>query len=244
MRELDIDRIAPTRRPEGKADSYQVWEDLLFVHWEVEASALRRVVPDGLDIDTFDGKAYVGVVPFMMRDVRPRLVPKALAFNFLETNLRTYVHVGGKDPGVFFFSLEAESRIAVQAARTIWGLPYFHATMSMHKEDNEVSYRTERSSGSNPVHSARYEITDYIGESKPGTLEFFLFERYLLHVERSGTLYTGQVHHVPYPVHNARVDEIEDGLIAAAGLPPAQGFPALSHYSKGVEVEIFNLWPR
>src|SRR5687768_15954742 len=97
-----IDRIWPTRRPEGAPRGYQRWRDLLFLHWIVPEPALRAVVPPALEIDTHDGNAYVGVVPFAMLGVRPAWLPERLGFDFLETNVRTYVHVGGRDPGVYF----------------------------------------------------------------------------------------------------------------------------------------------
>ena len=109
-----IDRIAPTRRPAGTAAGFQRWRSLLFLHWPVPVEVLRSLIPAELDLDLHDGVAYVGVVPFAMQGIRPWWCPEALAFNFLETNVRTYVLNGGK-PGVYFFSLDANSRAAVFA---------------------------------------------------------------------------------------------------------------------------------
>jgi len=128
-----IDRTAPTRRPPGRNDGTQRWESLLFAHWEISTETLRPLIPKQLDIDTFQGAAYIGVVPFKMRNIRPRWLPKKFAFNFLETNVRTYV-VYKDQPGVYFFSLDANSRLAVMAARAGWSLPYHHATMSSASE--------------------------------------------------------------------------------------------------------------
>lgn len=236
-----IDRITPTRRPAGKVQGYQRWRDLLFLHWTVPEPALRALVPAALQIDTYGGNAYVGLVPFMMLGVRPAWLPERLGFDFLETNLRTYVHVDGRDPGVYFFSLEAASWLAVHAARLGWGLPYHHARMRMDKADGCVAYESRRRSGSEPRLAVRYRVGRELGASAPGTLEHFLFERYLLHVVRGSSLRTGQVHHTPYPVWTAEIEECSDEIMAAGGLPAPARPPELCHYSPGVDVEIFAL---
>jgi len=133
-----IDRLAPTRRPEGKAAGFQKWRNLLFVHYALDAEIVRALVPPSLELDLWEGQAHVGLVPFEMKDIRSAWMPRPSALNFLETNVRTYVHKNG-EPGVFFFSLEASSWLAVQVARTGWGLPYFHATMST---DGQGTYCT------------------------------------------------------------------------------------------------------
>jgi uncharacterized protein YqjF (DUF2071 family) len=235
-----IDRIAPTRRPDRRNDGTQRWRDLLFLHWEVAADPLRRLIPEGLELDLFDGRAFVGLVAFAMEGVRPRWWPEALAFRFLETNVRAYVTVGDR-PGVYFFSLDAASRLAVWAARATFSLPYHFATMAMEKKDGtEVLYTTVRRSSPGAALRVRYEIGDEIAGPAPGTLEHFLVERYLLFVERRGRIFTGQVHHAPYPVRRARVSEVEEGLLAAAGIARPGGAP-LAHFSPGVDVEVFGL---
>lgn len=243
MNASQIDRVSATRRPKGKARGFQRWDHLLFVHWRVPVAALRAVVPESLEIDCFEGDAFIGIVPFEMRGVRPAWAPAALAFNFLETNLRTYVHVAGRDPGVYFFSLEAASRIAVATARVGWSLPYHFARMSMAVDGPKVAYETERTADPAASLKVKYTVGAALPEADPSSLEFFLFERYLLHTERSGQLLTGQVHHSPYPVHLAETHECDDGLVKAAGLSIA-GPPELSHYSPGVSVEVFDLGPR
>jgi hypothetical protein len=239
MHAHDIDRIAPTRRPSDVVKAYQKWRSLLFLHWPVPVDALRAVVPPQLDLDLCDGVAYVGVVPFLMQAVRPRFVPERLGFNFLETNVRTYVHHQGR-PGVYFFSLEASSRLAVWAARTGWGLPYHHARMQCRRTDGRIQYESLRA-GSGARHFVEYEIGEKLGASSPGTIEHFLLERYLLFVARRKGLYVGQVFHSPYPAQLAEVLTVEDQLIAAAGLPQPTQPPALAHYAAGVDVEIFPL---
>jgi uncharacterized protein YqjF (DUF2071 family) len=236
-----IDRITPTQRPSGKAQGYQRWRDLLFLHWTVPEQVLRSLVPPALEIDTYDGNAYVGLVPFAMLGVRPAWLPERMGFDFLETNVRTYVHAGGRDPGVYFFSLEAASWLAVHAARLGWGLPYHHARMRMDKANDCITYESRRRSGTEPRLTVRYRIGRELGASAPGMLEHFLFERYLLHVVRGSSLRIGQVHHTPYPVWTAELEECSDELMAAGGLPAPTEPPALCHYSPGVDVEVFAL---
>jgi len=237
-----MDRIAPTRRPDESTVGAQTWQDLLFVHWPIPVEALRPLVPESLTLDLYDGVAYVGVVPFAMKGVRPWWIPKAMAFNFLETNLRTYVHFKGEQPGVYFFSLEAASWLAVQAARIGWHLPYHYAKMSMQKKEGQVvAYESIRQDRKKTRHYAHYRIGDAIGPHDPESIEFFFLERYLLYTEHNGKLSRGQVHHVPYPTHEVELFDIEDGLVEAAGLPAPQGPPAFVHYSPGVEVDIFGL---
>ena len=237
--DLTIDRITPTQRCAGRPAGYQSWRSLLFMHWPVPIDTLRRLVPAKLELDLYDGCAYVGLVPFAMRAIRPWWCPKALGFNFLETNVRTYVVHRGR-PGVYFFSLEASSRIAVNLARSIWALPYHYARMTMHHADAEMRYSSHRVRGGDSL-SVRYRVGSSLPPSTLGSLEFFFLERYLLFVERQGAIFSGQVFHSPYPVQTAFVDEVDDQLIAAAGLQKVQGLPALTHYSAGVDVEVFPL---
>lgn len=142
-------------------------------------------------------------------------------------------------PGVYFFSLDASSRIAVLAARAGWGLPYYYAKMEMTRAGDEIQYALRRSDGTQ--HQVRYRLGHELRPSQPETIEHFLLERYLLFVERNGRLLTGQVHHVAYPVQQASVLAVEDGLVAAAGLPAVDTHPAHVHYSPGVDVEVLGL---
>lgn len=234
-----IDRTGPTLRPSRPVRGYQKWRSLLFLHWPVPAAALRPLVPISLEIDQHEGVAWVGVVPFAMVGVRPRWWPQNQAFDFLETNVRTYVHHQGQ-PGVYFFSLDAASSLAVWAARRFWQLPYYHAEMSHRIVGDEVHYRTARR-GTTARNEVRYRIGKALDPSQPDSLEFFFLERYLLFVQRRGITYSGQVHHVPYPAHLAEVLELEDTLLQTAGLEQPTDPPAYVHCSPGVDVEIFEL---
>jgi hypothetical protein len=247
---MTIDRIAPTRRPEGRVAQRQSWKNLTFLHWRVPESVLRPLVPKELTIDTFEGDAFVGLVPFTMTGVRPLWAPAVPGIsNFHETNVRTYVHLEGRDPGVWFFSLDAASRVAVTVARTFWHLPYHHARMSLDVRgeglDQEIDYVTERL-GPPPVPAGckvQTRITSGVELAVPGTLEHFLAERYILFADTGGgKLSRGQVHHVPYPLQRARAVTWEESLLAANQITRPDAEP-LAHYAAGVDVEIFALEP-
>ncbi len=234
-----IDRVAPSQRPTGRIAGYQRWRSLLFMHWEVPIETMRSLVPPQLELDLWDGKSYLGVVPFEMEGIRPWWWPESCSLKFLETNLRTYVVCNGR-PGIYFFSLEANSQLAVFGARAGWSLPYYYATAAIRKSGNQVEYETCRPNGG-AKHAVRYQVERELGPSQPGTLEHFLLERYLLFVERQGKILAGQVHHSPYPAFDATVLSVDDGLMPAAGFPKTSTWPYFSHYSPGVDVEVFPL---
>lgn len=242
-----IDRVAPTRRPEGLPAGYQKWRDLLFVHWEVPAAALRPLVPPALAIDTYEGKAYLGLVAFRMHDVRPsRFLPRIGGeAGFGEVNVRTYVHHEGRDPGVWFLSLDAQSVLAVLGARAFFHLPYFHARIDTERQGDTITYRAHRhwAEGAPAGVDVRYEVGADAGTSDPASLQHFLVERYILYaMTPRGRLLHARVHHAPYRVRHARVLEMNESLVAADGLERPE--PRASElWSEGVDVEVFGLRP-
>ena len=133
-----IVRITPTKPPSLSLAGNQRWRDLLFIHWPIDKDLIQKQLPEGLEVDSYDNQAYIGIVPFMMFDVRPWWLSKFMTFDFLETNVRTYVHYKGM-PGVYFFSLDAASWLAVQAARIGWSLPYSYAEMKLQKNKDKIS---------------------------------------------------------------------------------------------------------
>ncbi len=233
-----MDRLAPATRPDRRNAGTQRWSDLLFVHFEVDPDALRALVPARLGLDLWEGRAFVGLVPFRMQRIAPPLVPGALGLNFLETNLRTYVHRGGDAPGVYFFSLEASSKLAVRVARAFWGLPYHDARMRMDSSGAEHDYATERASDGAFLR-ARWRTGGDRGTAPAGTVDHFLLERYLLYVERGGAIHSGRVHHRPYPTTAVELLDFDESLVRAAGLERRAGPPAFVHASPGVDVEVF-----
>jgi uncharacterized protein YqjF (DUF2071 family) len=225
----------------------QEWRDLLFLHWAVDPEALRRLLPTGLDLDLFEGAAYVGLVPFTMRGVRPVGMPPLAGLSaFHETNVRTYVHMNGRDPGVWFFSLDAANRAAVRVARRLFHLPYYDALMFLEREGfpssagpSAILYGGVRRWPG--FHEASYLIkarpTGLAEPARPGTLEHFLVERYLLYAEHRGRLFQGRVRHRPYPLQPAHASTVDENLVAAAGVSRPSTAP-LAHFSAGVDVHV------
>jgi uncharacterized protein YqjF (DUF2071 family) len=183
------------------------WEELLFVHWRVEAARIQRLLPPGLTVETFDGSAWLGVVPFRMAATRFRLLPAIpTAHTFPELNVRTYVRAGGT-PGVWFFSLDAASRLAVEGARWQFGLPYFRARMVCRRQGEVVLYVSERCDRRGPA-AAFAGNWRTVGEPRPavpGSLEHFLVERYCLFAMRRGGLVRGDIAHVPWELAPAEL---------------------------------------
>ncbi len=239
------DRIRLTRRPENSpVVMRQDWRDLLFLHWRVSQDAVQALLPPNLSVDTFGGDAYIGLVPFTMRNVRPTGFPAVpWLSHFHEINVRTYVHVNG-EPGVWFFSLDAANPIAVAIARVLFHLPYYQAAMRLFRGGNEIRYVSQRRHpGERNAESViRYTPTGTVRPATPGTLDYFLCERYLLYSGNGDRLFSGRVHHTPYPLRAASIHDLSDTLIAAAGFPgSADSQPAHIAYASHVSVEIFPL---
>ena len=183
----------------------QEWRDLLFLHWVVPTDEIQKLLPPGLRVDTFEGAAYIGLVPFSMRNVRPVWSPSVpWLSHFHECNVRTYV-VDERDgvPGVWFFSLDAANPVAVALARGLWKLPYFRAQMRLTRHgDGSIDYQTRRT-GPKPLPADCRVSYVPIGEAqaaRPGTREFFFAERYVLYASGTkGKLLRGRVHHTPIP---------------------------------------------
>jgi uncharacterized protein len=199
----------------------QSWHDLLFAHWAVSAEMLRPHIPADLSIDTFEERAWVGVVPFRMTGVRLRFTPALPWLSaFPELNVRTYVSFGGK-PGVWFFSLDAANPLAVAVARAWFGLPYFRARMSCVQKNGWVEYHSERTHAGTPsaVLKARYRPQGDAFEVRPGSVEHFLTERYCLYAAKSkGRIYRGEIHHPPWALHGAKAEISENSMAEAAGI--------------------------
>jgi uncharacterized protein YqjF (DUF2071 family) len=245
-----IDRITPTLRPRRWAIMRQTWGELLFLHWAVPADGLRPLIPAELDLDLFEGRAYVGLVAFTMRRVRPVGVPPIWGLStFHETNVRTYVHHMGRDPGVWFFSLDAASRLAVWAARRWFHLPYNHARMVVARESErstvgprDLSYTGARCTAGREPAAYHFRATPAgpVRTARVGTLEHFLTERYTLYSQYGGRLFQGQVHHAPYPLQSAVVHSVDETLLAAAGIDRPAAAP-IAHFASGVGVKVYAL---
>lgn len=210
----------------------QTWNDLLFAHWRVDRPALRTLVPAAFEIDTFQGEAWLGVVPFHMTNVAPRFVPALPGVSaFPELNVRTYVRVGEK-PGVHFFSLDAANALAVQAARGLLNLPYFTAEMKVELKGTDVHYRSRRLSAPAAEFQATYRGLRDVRPPLAGTLEYFLTERYCLYgLGHGGSPYRLEIHHPPWPLESAQAVIDVNTMAAAAGIALPSMAPLL-HFAK------------
>jgi hypothetical protein len=215
-----------------------LWHDLLFMHWPVPATHLRPLIPDALDIDTFEGQAWIGVVPFRMTGVGYRWMPKPkwLA-DFVEINVRTYV-VADNRPGVWFFSLDATQALAVWAARWRFRLPYYHARMQCEDHNGAIHYASARTHRGAPAASFRatYRPTNQPTEAQVGTLEHWLTERYCLYAARSsGAVYRGEIHHGPWPLQEATAHVEHNTMTEPLGITLPDAAPLL-HFARRLDV--------
>lgn len=219
---------------------HQSWGKLLFMHWEVPAESLRPLIPEPLEIDTFKGNAYIALTPFTMWNVRPVFVPPIPYLSaFHELNVRTYVHLGD-EPGVWFFSLDANSALSVWGARLFYHLPYFYSQIELKEDGNAIDYRLKRSAETRARFNAHWTVHDEEPfRAIPGSLEFFLVERYCLFTEHNEKIYRCRIHHEPWPLRYATLDSYDTDLFDANGLPTPGGDPML-HFGGPVDVEI---WP-
>ena len=210
----------------------QTWHDLLFAHWRVDASALRRAVPPAFDLDLFDGEAWLGVVPFHMTNVGFRATPAMPWISaFPELNVRTYVRVADR-PGVYFFSLDAARWVAVAAARTLLNLPYYTADMTHERRGDAVRYESARRTRPSAHFKATYEPVGDPFAPPAGSIEYFLTERYCLyHHNRRGHPYRLDIHHRPWSLQFARA-AITMNTMAAANHLALNGEPALLHFAR------------
>ncbi|MGE5245129.1 MAG: YqjF family protein [Betaproteobacteria bacterium] len=209
----------------------QTWHDLLFAHWPCELRALAAVVPAPLELDLHDGRPWIGIVPFRMTNVAPRGMPAPRWMSeFPELNVRTYVRAAGK-AGVYFFSLDAANRLAVAAARALFGLPYHFANMQVEESNGTIRYRSRRARG-DAEFIATYAPNGTAFEPQPGTLEYFLTERYCLHtVDSKSRVRTVDIHHAPWALQPAAARIDANSMAAAAGLALPDRAPLL-HFAK------------
>ena len=219
----------------------QVWLELLFAHWPIQPDVLRSLIPPMFEIDTFEREAWVGIVPFRMRNVHPRGLPSVQGIShFPELNVRTYVTVDGK-PGVYFFSLDASNPLAVAIARSVFHLPYFHADMTCEQKGDTIFYTSHRTHRNAPFadYIAHYRPTAPIAYAPQKTLAHWLTERYSLYTTFRNSLYRGEIHHAQWPLQPAELVVEQDTMALSHGIHLPDTAPLL-HYSQKQEVLI---WP-
>ena len=246
---LSITSHRPYPLPPGRWRMTQRWNDLLFAHWPIPIDKMAPLVPAGLEVDTFEGYAWVGVVPFWIDQARTRAVGERCitvpgAATFCELNLRTYVRSSTTGlHGVYFFALDAASALAVIGARTLFHLPYFLA--SMHQQidpDGTVDYSSKRLLTSRSIRfKARYRgLGRVAGPSRPGTLEHFLTERYCLLTQHEGKVQVAHIHHLPWPLEPAEAEIRLNELPAAHGIVLPDRPPML-HFARKLDVYIWSI---
>lgn len=239
-----IDRLSVRQRPPGRPIMYQSWGKLLFLHWPLPAESLRPLIPDPLAIDTFKGAAWIGITPFTMWGIRPAFLPP---IPFLseshELNVRTYVHLGGV-PGIWFFSLDASNPVAALGARLTFYLPYFNAHMSLERRDKTIYFASKRiHRGAVPADfEAIWMVGDRLPQSEPGSLTFFLTERYCLYSARADALYRARIFHRPWLLHEASLLSYNSTMLESQGLPSLGGDNSLLH-QQGEPLKV-GVWPR
>ncbi|HEV2901802.1 MAG TPA: DUF2071 domain-containing protein [Gaiellaceae bacterium] len=235
---LEVTAHRPWPLPESSWVMGQTWEELLFAHWRAPADALRSHLPDGLELQLFEDEAWIGVTPFRVTGLRARgLPPLPLLSSFLEVNTRTYVTAGGK-PGIWFFSLDASSALAVEGARRGYRLPYFPADMRAEWRDGRLEYESRRRSGAPAALRIRYRPIGDVLDADPRSLAYFLTERYCLYAEDAGRLKRAEIHHAPWPLQAAEA-EIEENTMPPSGIELLDEAPLL-HFSARQDVVI---WP-
>jgi len=217
----------------------QEWHDLLFAHWPLPAETVRPLVPPQLQLELAEGQAWVGVVPFEISNARLRALPAVPGTSgFLELNVRTYVSAGGK-PGVYFFSLDAGSALAVLGARACYRLPYHEAVMARSRQAGWTHYSSRRRGGGAELR-ARYRASGDVFHAAPGSLDHFLTERYcLFSAGRKGRLWRVDIHHPPWPLQAAEAEFPLNTIAAASGITLPSS-PPLLHYAAFQSVLI---WP-
>jgi len=234
-------RLEVRKQPSRSHVMLQRWEKLVFLHWRWDPAELQRTLPPGLYVDTFHGDAWLAIVPFYMRGIRPRFCPPVPSIShFLELNVRTYVHDEQGRPGVWFYSLDCNQALAVWTARTFFHLPYQHAIMRAETRDGWIDYGCQRRDASSESRF-RYRIANEPHAAEPGSLEFFLAERYLLFSRTPRGIRCGQVHHAPYPLAETKLEAWDVNPLLQAGFVDPQRPPDHIIGSAGVDVRVYPL---
>lgn len=238
LRERNTTDHRPWPIPAGRHALHMSWHDLLFAHWPVTAGAMERHIPPGLKLDLFGGEAWLGVVPFTMSGVRPRMFPSVHPCSaFPELNVRTYV-TDGRKPGVWFFSLDAASRVAVYTARRWYHLKYYLAKMRQTVSDGRVDYSSTRIHRGAPAAELHclYAPTGDLFSSAPGSIEHWLTERYCLYAcSPRGEVYRSEIHHTKWPLQPADANFEVNRMTEQIGVKLPETAPLL-HFAKRLDV--------
>jgi uncharacterized protein YqjF (DUF2071 family) len=214
------------------------WASIAFLHWSYDVDVVQALLPDGLTVEPYDGRAWVGLIPFRMT-VAPAVGPELpWLSHFPETNVRTYVRARDGLTGIWFFSLDAARLAAVAAARSSWGLPYYWAAMHVHRSGDVATFRSaRRSPGSRVASAVDLDVGADVAAAELTPFDHYLTARFVLFARKIGRLWYWRAEHPPWPLRRATLRRLDDELIAAAGLPAPLGDPVV-HFSDGVDVRV------
>lgn len=231
----------PFAMPTRKHSLIQEWKYLTFMHWEVSPKILSKYIPKDMELDLFEGKAYIGLIPFLMKDVHPRLLfPIGGISNFPEFNIRTYVKLNNK-PGVFFLTLDAQSYITCLYAPYAYGLPYNYSKGNIKVDNKKYIWKSNRRRKGFELSGFSILESEAMIPSK-GSLEEFLFERYCLFSLRNNKICIGYIKHNPWNIHRAHAKLQTNKLTKSFDLGIKNLLmPELVHMSKGVTVNAWSL---
>ena len=238
---LEVTAHRPWPIPHAPWVMAQAWHDLLFAHWPLPAEGFAARIPPPLELDTFNGRAWLGVVPFRMSGVRLRGTPAVPGLSaFPELNVRTYVRFEDR-PGVLFLSLDAANAIAVAIARAWFHLPYFRARMACRRTGDDVVYEHARAHAGAPAAelSGSYGPRGPVFGARPGTLEHWLCERYRLYAVLGSRVWRAEIHHAPWPLQDATASFVRNTMAAAHGLELPSAAPLL-HFARRQDVVVWN----
>ncbi|WP_368504627.1 DUF2071 domain-containing protein [Alkalihalophilus sp. As8PL] len=212
------------------------WENVLFAHWAMNPEVVQKQLPKGIKVDTYNGKAYIGVVAFLMNKIHPTILPEMISFSLPEINVRTYVEVDGKK-GVLFFSLDTDSRVSVLGANVFVDMPYFYSDIHMETKEGQVFFESKRES-SEAIFKGNYLPTGKIFKAEKDSLEFWLTERYRLYqTKKNGEIQYGNIKHEQWPLQYATLSVEKNTLVEAADFNLPNSQPHLL-YSPKVSVDI------
>ena len=239
------DRLRTRERPNSSCVLLMRWEQLLFLHWAWDPAEIQKTLPRGLFVDTFDGRAWLGIVPLFMRRVHPRGLPCVpWLSDFLELNVRTYVYNNSGRPGIWFYSLVCNQPVAVEFAKRCFHLNYVHARMHAQVDQSALCTYQAKRLRMPEAHFCFKTTSGPKTETQPGSLEFFLLERYFLYsADRRSRLYYGQVHHRPYRIGPALVERWSFNPAAADGFTAPKRGPDHVVAAEDLQVEAWPIIP-
>ena len=232
-----------SQRPNQRVVMRQSWRNLLFLHVAVEPELVQKLLPNGLTVETYDGKAWIGFVIFQMQNIRFAGTPAIPGFSaFPETNVRTYVVDKSGIPGVWFFSLDASNLTACLFARRAFNLNYIWAKMSLRHQNGTFQASGTRKHSPNIAYQASWKTAGNPAPSAKESFDYWLVERYLLFAEKDGKIFSGRVHHPPYQIQDVQNLTVQQNLIPIPGYEHTEIWDHIT-FSPGVDVEVFGLKP-